>query len=89
MASIQAVQASGVKGAFCTAFFGSMIIVVPDLRCVSNNCGVDNWGLGILLQTKQVLRLGREFQWEFHLLLRSNAWSPHMWARIKNSCAST
>jgi len=41
MASIQAVQASGVK----------------DLRCVSNNCGVDNWGLGILLQTKQIKRM--------------------------------
>jgi acyl CoA:acetate/3-ketoacid CoA transferase alpha subunit len=25
-----------------------------DLTVVSNNCGVDDWGLGLLLQTKQV-----------------------------------
>jgi hypothetical protein len=25
-----------------------------DLTVVSNNCGVDDWGLGVLLQTKQV-----------------------------------
>ena len=25
-----------------------------DLRVVSNNCGVDDWGLGILLQDKRI-----------------------------------
>eukprot|EP00003_Mantamonas_plastica_P024848 TRINITY_DN4726_c0_g1_i2.p1 TRINITY_DN4726_c0_g1~~TRINITY_DN4726_c0_g1_i2.p1 ORF type:complete len:161 (-),score=24.25 TRINITY_DN4726_c0_g1_i2:63-545(-) len=28
-----------------------------DLTIVSNNCGVDDWGLGILLQTKQIKRM--------------------------------
>jgi len=28
-----------------------------DLRIVSNNAGVDNWGIGILLQSKQVRRM--------------------------------
>jgi len=41
MACIEAVKASGVK----------------DLRVVSNNCGVDAWGLGILLQSKQIRRM--------------------------------
>lgn len=41
MASIEAVKAAGVK----------------DLTIVSNNCGVDQWGLGILLQTKQIKRM--------------------------------
>ena len=30
---------------------------VKDLTAVSNNCGVDDWGLGLLLQTKQVKRM--------------------------------
>lgn len=38
---IKAVQAKGVK----------------DLTCVSNNCGVDDFGLGLLLSTKQVKRM--------------------------------
>lgn len=41
MAMIQAVQKSGIK----------------DLTVVSNNCGVDEWGLGILLKTKQIKRM--------------------------------
>ncbi|OFW77696.1 MAG: succinyl-CoA--3-ketoacid-CoA transferase [Alicyclobacillus sp. RIFOXYA1_FULL_53_8] len=28
-----------------------------DLTCVSNNCGVDDWGLGLLLQTKQIRKM--------------------------------
>ncbi len=28
-----------------------------DLEVVSNNCGVDDWGLGILLQSKQIRRM--------------------------------
>ena len=27
---------------------------VSDLRCISNNAGVDNFGLGLLLQQKQI-----------------------------------
>jgi len=30
---------------------------VKDLVCVSNNAGVDDWGLGLLLQTKQVRKM--------------------------------
>jgi len=30
---------------------------VTDLEVVSNNCGVDDWGLGILLQAKQIRRM--------------------------------
>ncbi|GMA52278.1 putative succinyl-CoA:3-ketoacid coenzyme A transferase subunit A [Alicyclobacillus contaminans] len=28
-----------------------------DLTCVSNNCGVDDWGLGLLLQTRQIRKM--------------------------------
>ncbi|HVT05098.1 MAG TPA: CoA transferase subunit A [Thermoanaerobaculia bacterium] len=28
-----------------------------DLTCVSNNAGVDDWGLGLLLQTKQIRKM--------------------------------
>lgn len=41
MAIIQAVKEAGTK----------------DLVIVSNNCGVDNWGLGVLLQSKQIRRM--------------------------------
>ncbi len=30
---------------------------VNDLTCVSNNAGVDDWGLGLLLQTKQIRKM--------------------------------
>ena len=30
---------------------------VKHLRCVSNNCGVDDWGLGLLLQTRQIRKM--------------------------------
>ncbi|CAD7946324.1 unnamed protein product [Amoebophrya sp. A25] len=30
---------------------------INDLTCVSNNCGVDDFGLGLLLQTKQIKRM--------------------------------
>ncbi|HYH08502.1 MAG TPA: CoA transferase subunit A [Thermoanaerobaculia bacterium] len=30
---------------------------VTGLTCVSNNAGVDNWGLGLLLQTKQIRKM--------------------------------
>ena len=32
-------------------------IGVTDLEVVSNNCGVDDWGLGILLQSRQIRRM--------------------------------
>src|SRR5438309_8038808 len=38
---INALVAKGVKG----------------LTCVSNNAGVDDWGLGLLLQTKQIRKM--------------------------------
>lgn len=28
-----------------------------DLTCVSNNCGVDDWGLGLLLHTRQIRKM--------------------------------
>ncbi|QSO45985.1 CoA transferase subunit A [Alicyclobacillus mengziensis] len=28
-----------------------------DLTCVSNNCGVDDWGLGLLLQNRQIKKM--------------------------------
>jgi 3-oxoacid CoA-transferase subunit A len=30
---------------------------VKDLTVISNNCGVDDWGLGLLLQNKQIKRM--------------------------------
>ncbi len=30
---------------------------IEDLSCVSNNCGVDDWGLGILLQNHQIRKM--------------------------------
>ncbi|MEM9065295.1 MAG: CoA transferase subunit A [Planctomycetota bacterium] len=30
---------------------------VMDLTCVSNNAGVDDWGLGLLLQTRQIKKM--------------------------------
>jgi len=30
---------------------------VKDITCVSNNAGVDDWGLGLLLQTKQIKKM--------------------------------
>lgn len=30
---------------------------VKDITCVSNNAGVDDWGLGLLLQTRQIAKM--------------------------------
>ena len=30
---------------------------VKNLTVVSNNCGVDDWGLGLLLQTRQIRKM--------------------------------
>ena len=32
---------------------------VTDLEAVSNNCGVDEWGLGLLLREKRIKRMTR------------------------------
>src|SRR5262249_9928323 len=34
---------------------------VRDLTVVSNNCGVDDWGLGLLLQTRQIRKMGASY----------------------------
>ena len=33
---------------------------VKDLTCISNNAGVDKFGIGLLLQNKQVRKIQRE-----------------------------
>jgi acyl CoA:acetate/3-ketoacid CoA transferase alpha subunit len=45
---------------------------VDDLSVVSNNCGVDDWGLGVLLQAKRLRRMtssyvgeNKEFERQF------------------------
>lgn len=45
---------------------------ITDLEVVSNNCGVDDWGLGILLKHKQIRRVvasylggNKEFERQF------------------------
>lgn len=45
---------------------------VKDLTCISNNCGVDDWGLGILLQARQIRKMvasyvgeNKEFERQF------------------------
>ncbi|NLV78531.1 MAG: succinyl-CoA--3-ketoacid-CoA transferase, partial [Rhodococcus sp.] len=30
---------------------------ITDLEAISNNCGVDDWGLGILLSNKRIRRM--------------------------------
>ena len=45
---------------------------VSDLEAVSNNCGVDDWGLGVLLKDKRIARMvssyvgeNKEFERQF------------------------
>jgi 3-oxoacid CoA-transferase subunit A len=45
---------------------------VKGLTCISNNCGVDDWGLGLLLQTRQIRKMiasyvgeNKEFERQF------------------------
>ena len=49
---------------------------VTNLEAVSNNCGVDDWGLGILLKDKRIRRMiasyvgeNKEFERQFLLSL--------------------
>ena len=30
---------------------------VKDLTVISNNCGIDDWGLGLMLQNKQIKKM--------------------------------
>lgn len=51
-------QTLAVGGLVCVEF-GKLIVAVKQsgvtgLTCISNNAGVDDFGLGILLQTKQI-----------------------------------
>jgi 3-oxoacid CoA-transferase subunit A len=41
-----------------------------DLRIVSNNCGVDGWGLGVLLAAGRIARLTCSYMGEHHELAR-------------------
>lgn len=43
---------------------------VKNLTCVSNNAGVDEWGLGLLLQTRQVKKMISSYVGENHLFER-------------------
>ena len=54
---------NGVLGGFGLCGIPENLIValretgVKDLTCVSNNAGVDDWGLGLLLQTRQIRKM--------------------------------
>src|SRR3954454_12428297 len=37
---------------------------VDDLKVVSNNCGVDEWGLGVLLYAKRISRMTSSYVWK-------------------------
>jgi hypothetical protein len=68
---------------------------VKDLTVVSNNCGVDDFGLGVLLKTKQIKRM---ISYEFFLCLNHSIYCtftlpidsrylnvcryPRMWERM-------
>lgn len=59
----------GIPSALIAALFASG---VDELETVSNNCGVDDWGLGILLSAKRIRRTissyvgeNREFERQF------------------------
>src|SRR6476469_3468900 len=38
---------------------------VTDLEAVPNNCGVDDWGLGILLKNKRIRRMISSCVWKY------------------------
>src|SRR5437867_556292 len=67
---VDAVALSILSGAHMTLFPGFGLCGIPenlivalrdsgikDLICVSNNAGVDDWGLGLLLQTRQIRKM--------------------------------
>lgn len=70
-AALADLQDKGILYDGCTVMVGgfglcgipeSLIIAlrdtgVKDLTCISNNAGVDDWGLGLLLQTRQIKKM--------------------------------
>ncbi len=72
-----------------------------DLTCVSNNAGVDDWGLGLLLQTKQIKKMvssyvgendefARQFlEGELEVEFNPRAPSPNASARRRSIPSST
>lgn len=44
-----------------------------DLTVISNNCGVDDWGLGLLLQNKQIKKFSA-LMWERIKNLSARCW---------------
>ncbi|MBI4364693.1 MAG: CoA transferase subunit A [Candidatus Latescibacteria bacterium] len=66
----EAIERAGIKDGSKILFGGFGLCGIPenlilalrdlgvkDLTCISNNAGVDDWGLGLLLQTKQVRKM--------------------------------
>jgi len=66
----EAMERAGVKDGATILFGGFGLCGIPenmilalrdsgikDLTCVSNNAGVDDWGLGLLLQTRQIKKM--------------------------------
>jgi len=66
----EALERAGVKDGATILFGGFGLCGIPenlivalrdsgvkDLTCVSNNAGVDDWGLGLLLQTRQIRKM--------------------------------
>ena len=60
---------------------------VDDLTIMSNNCGVDDFGLGLLLQNRQVKRMissyvGENKEFERQYLTVRHVWPPPKLARV-------
>lgn len=66
----EALQKAGIKDGVTIVFGGFGLCGIPEnlilalresgvknLTCVSNNAGVDDWGLGLLLQTRQIKKM--------------------------------
>lgn len=56
-----------------------------DLTIVSNNAGVENWGLGVLVKNKQVSDCVFDSAIK---VCRFVAWYRPMWEKIQNSSVS-
>ena len=66
----EAIERAGIKDGALIVFGGFGLCGIPEnlilalrdsgvknLTCVSNNAGVDDWGLGLLLQTRQIRKM--------------------------------
>jgi 3-oxoacid CoA-transferase subunit A len=66
----EAIDRAGIKDGALIVFGGFGLCGIPenlivalrdsgvkDLTCVSNNAGIDDWGLGLLLQTRQIRKM--------------------------------